>query len=75
MVQETQTLILYTHPDCGASAQAKEDFERDGIAFKEIDVTTVPGAVLELEKLTDGEHVTPVILDGATVTIGYDGVA
>ena len=74
MAQDIQTLIIYTHPDCDASAQLKLDYKRQGIAFKEIDVTEVPGAVKELEKLTDGEHLTPVIVEGDEVTIGYGGV-
>ncbi len=74
MVQETATIIIYTHPDCEASAQAKADFQRDGIAFKEIDVTVVPGAIEELERLTGGEHVTPVIVDGEMVIVGYGGL-
>ena len=74
MVQDTRTIIIYTHPDCDASAQAKADFQKDGIAYSEIDVTAVPGAVEELERLTDGERITPVILDGDMVIIGYGGV-
>lgn len=74
MIQETKTLIIYTHPDCDASAEAKAEFKKSGISYKEIDVTLVPGAVEELEKLTGGEHVTPVIVDGETVSIGYNGI-
>ena len=74
LAQETKTIIIYTHPDCDASADAKADFQRDGIPFKEIDVTMVSGAVAELEKLTGGEHITPVIVDGETVIVGYGGV-
>ena len=74
MAQETKTIIMYTHPDCDASSEAKADYARDEIAFTEIDVTKVPGAVEELEKLTGGEHITPVIVDGDMVIIGYGGV-
>ncbi len=74
LAQETKTIIIYTHPDCDTSADANVDFDRDGIPFKEIDVTVVPGAVAELEKLTGGEHITPVIVDGEMVIVGYGGV-
>lgn len=74
MAQQTQTIVIYTHPDCDASAQAKADFLKDDIPFREIDVTTVPGAVEELERLTGGEHITPVILDGDMVIVGYGGI-
>ena len=74
MVQETQTIIIYTHPDCDASAQAKADFQKDGIPYKEVDVTVVPGAIEELEQYTGGEHITPVIIDGEMVIVGYGGI-
>ncbi len=74
LVQDTQTIVIYTHPDCDASAQAKADFQKDGIAYREIDVTVVPGAVEELERLTGGDHITPVIIDGDMVIVGYGGV-
>lgn len=74
MVEATQTIIIYTHPDCDASAQLKADYQRDGIEFKEIDVTLVPGAIAALEKLTGGDHITPVIVDGEMVIIGYGGI-
>jgi glutaredoxin len=74
LVQDTRTIIIYTHPDCDASAQAKADFQKDGIAYSEIDVTAMPSAVEDLERLTGGERITPVILDGDMVIIGYGGV-
>ena len=74
LAQETNPIIIYTHPDCDTSADAKTDFQLDGIPFKEIDVTVIPGAVAELEKLTGGAHITPVIVDGEMVIVGYGGV-
>ncbi|MEE8442338.1 MAG: glutaredoxin family protein [Dehalococcoidia bacterium] len=74
MTQDTQTITIYTHPDCDASAGAKADFDRDGIAYKEIDVTLVEGAIDELLKLTGGERITPVVVDGEMVIVGYGGV-
>ncbi len=73
MVQDTQQLIIYTHPDCDASAGAKADLQRDGIEFREIDITREPGAIDELLKLTGGERITPVMVEGKLVTIGYKG--
>jgi len=74
LVQETQQLVIYTHPDCDASAEAKADFQRDGIEFREIDITEEPGAMEELLKLTGGERITPVMVEGKLVTIGYMGI-
>lgn len=75
MTQEkTATIIIYTHPDCSYSAAQKDDFMKDGVDFHEIDVALHPEAVPELERLTGGERITPVVVDGDTVTVGYFGV-
>ena len=73
MVEEP-TLTIYTHPDCHVSQAAKADFERDGISYKEIDISVVRGAFKELERLTGGQRITPVIVEGDAVTIDYGGV-
>ena len=73
-MEDVAVVTIYTHPDCDASAQLKLDYKRQGISFKEIDVTQVPGALKDLERLTDGEHLTPVILEGNEVIVGYGGV-
>ncbi len=75
MTQEKiATITIYTHPDCSYSTAAKDDFIRDGVEFYEIDVSRHPEAVPDLEKLTGGERITPVIVEGDTVTVGYHGV-
>ena len=75
MAQEkTATITIYTHPDCSYSTAAKDDYIRDGVEFYEIDVSRHPEAVPDLEKLTGGERITPVIVEGDTVTVGYHGV-
>ena len=71
---ETEFLIIYTHPDCEYSAAAKLEFDELSISYREIDVTKVPGAVEELERLTGGERITPVIVEDGRVTVGYMGV-
>ena len=75
MAQEkTASITIYTHPDCSYSTAAKDDYIRDGVEFYEIDVSRHPEAVPDLEKLTGGERITPVIVEGDTVTVGYHGV-
>ena len=71
---ESNALTIYTHPECDYSQAAKSDMEREGIPFTEIDVTVSPGAIAELERLTGGERITPVIVEGELVTVGYGGV-
>ena len=74
MTQSSEsTIILYTHPDCAFSAAAKMEYRRSKVAYTEIDVSKQPGKVEELLGLTNGERITPVIVDGGQVTIGFKG--
>ena len=75
MAQQTmEAVIIYTHPDCSYSTAQKEDFRKEGVQFREIDVSLHPEAVPELERLTGGERITPVVVEGDKVTVGYHGV-
>jgi len=69
------SLVIYTHPDCHVSQMVKADFTRDSIDYREIDISTVRGAFRELESLTGGQRVTPVIVEGDKITIGYGGMS
>lgn len=71
---ETPTIVVYTHPDCAYSSAVKIDYNNRGIAFKEIDISVHPEAVPELERLAGGERITPVIVEGDKVTIGFNGI-
>ena len=73
-MSQEPTLTIYTHPDCAYSQAALADLQKDGVPFKQIDVTLVDGATEELERLTGGERITPVMIEGELVTVGYGGV-
>ena len=74
MTQEaTSTLTVYTHPDCAFSAAAKMDFRRRRVQYQEIDLAKDPDRIPDLLALTDGQRITPVIVDGDKVTIGFNG--
>ena len=68
------TIVIYTHPDCSYSSAAKDEFLRNGIPFKEIDLSINPEAWQEVERLTGGERTTPVIVEGELVTVGFHGI-
>ncbi len=72
MTQENQ-VILYTHPDCAFSAAAKMDYRKRKVAYEEVDLSKQEDRVPELLGLTNGERITPVIVDNGTVTIGFKG--
>ena len=74
MAQSTEsTIIVYTHPDCAYSSAAKMDYRRNKTTYTEIDLSKQPDKVDELLSLTNGERITPVIVCGDQVTIGFKG--
>ena len=74
MTQGNQpAIVLYTHPDCAFSAAAKMDYRKRKLEFLEVDVSKQPDKIAELIQLTDGERLTPVIVENGTVTIGFKG--
>ena len=72
MTQKSQA-ILYTHPDCAFSAAAKMDYRKRKVAYEDVDLSKQEDRIPELLGLTNGERVTPVIVDNGTVTIGFKG--
>lgn len=75
MTQEkTATIILYTHPDCNYSDAQRADFVKDGVEFTEIDISLHPERIDELVQLTGGERITPVLVEGDKISVGYFGV-
>lgn len=74
MAQETGEIVLYTHPDCQGCDMVIDDLDAQGVGYRRIDVTEHPEAVPDLLKLTGGERVTPVMVKGDEVTIGYRGI-
>ncbi len=65
--------ILYTHPDCAFSAAAKMDYRKRKVDFVEIDVSKQPDKIPDLEQLSGGERVTPVMVENGNVIIGFKG--
>ena len=74
MTQSAQpTTMVYTHPDCAFSAAAKMDFRKRKVEYLEIDVSKEPDRIPELLEMTNGERITPVIVENGTVSIGFNG--
>ena len=67
-------LVMYTHPDCSYSNALKAEFDSEGRAYDEIDLSLKPDAWAEVEKLTGGERITPVTVEGGEVSVGFHGV-
>ena len=67
-------LLVYTRPDCTYSDALLHDLDNDGVEYKQIDLEMHPELVSELERLTGGERVTPVMVEGDLVIVGYHGI-
>ena len=65
--------LIYTHPDCAYSSAAKMDYRKRKIDYTEIDLSKKADQIPALLKLTNGERVTPVIVEDGVVTIGFKG--
>ena len=65
--------LIYTHPDCAYSSAAKMDYRKRKIEYTEIDLSKKADEIPGLLELTNGERVTPVIVEDVVVTIGFKG--
>lgn len=66
-------VTLYTRASCPFSARLRDELERRGARFAEVDVETRPERVPELVKLTGGRRIVPVLVDGATIAVAPQG--
>ena len=67
-------LVIYTRPDCTYSDALLHDLRKDGVEYRQVDLEEHPEFVGELERLTGGERVTPVMVEGELVIVGYHGI-
>ncbi len=65
--------LIYTHPDCAYSSAAKMDYRKRKIEYTEIDLSKKADQIPALLELTNGDRVTPVIVEDGVVTIGFKG--
>ena len=65
--------IIYTHPDCAYSSAAKMDYRKRKVPYTEIDLSKQADQIPSLLALTEGDRVTPVIVEDGVVTIGFKG--
>ncbi len=67
--------LMYSHPTCGYCDLMREELVEKAIDFEEIDVSKQPEMWSEVEKLSGGDKITPVLVhaDGQ-VEIGFRGI-
>ncbi len=65
--------IIYTKTGCPYCAAAKEDLEKRGIPYEEINITEHPEMRSKVIETTGGKNIVPVIIEGGTIIIGFSG--
>lgn len=67
--------IMYSHPTCGYCDLMREELLQENIDFEEIDVSKQPEMWNEVEKLSGGDRITPVLVrSNGEVEIGFRGI-
>jgi glutaredoxin len=69
-----ETITLYTHPDCSYSDALKSELDDLEVGYEEIDLSLDPDKWATVEELTGGERITPVMVTGDVVEVGFHGV-
>jgi len=67
----TDTIVVYSHPDCNYSDALKDELNELGITFEEIDLSREPDKWAIVEELSGGERITPVMVTGDVVEVGF----
>ena len=65
--------VLYTRAGCPLCDAKRAELGAAGVAFREIDVGTRREAIPELLKLTRGQRVVPVMVEGGRILIAPEG--
>ena len=74
MAKKTKS-IMYSHPTCGYCDLMREELIEKNLEFEEIDVSKTPEKWKEVEKLSAGDRITPVLVNpDGSVEIGFRGI-
>jgi len=65
-------ITIYITTTCPFCKAAKEDLDRRGIKYKEIDVSKDDDALEKMVKIS-GKRLVPVMVNGENVTVGFGG--
>ena len=73
--KENNKALMYSHPTCGYFDLMREELVEKSIDFEEIDVSKNPEMWKEVEKLSGGDRITPVLVrTNGEVEIGFRGI-
>jgi len=65
-------VIIYTRKNNISCRLLKRRFDKEGIEYKEIDVSQNAEAKMEMLKLSGGQDIVPVVVMDGEVTAGLD---
>ena len=74
MSTANKTITVYSTLGCGYTDMLKEQLDRDGIEYEEVNLSLHPERWPEVLPHTDGQRISPVMIDGDEVTIGFNGI-
>ena len=74
MSTASKTVTVYSTLGCGYTDMLKEQLDRDGIKYDEVNLSLHPERWPEVLPHTDGQRISPVMIDGEEVTIGFNGI-
>ena len=74
MTTTTKTVTVYSTVGCGYTKMLKEELDRDGIEYEEVNLSLHPDRWPEVLPHTDGQRISPVMIDGDEVTVGFNGI-
>ena len=74
MSTASKTVVVYSTVGCGYTDMLKEQLDRDGIEYEEVSLSLNPDRWDEVLPHTGGERISPVMIDGDEVTIGFNGI-
>ena len=73
MSTASNTVTVYSTVGCGYTDMLKAQLDQDGIEYEEVNLSLHPDRWPEVLPHTDGERISPVMIDGDEVTGGFNG--
>jgi glutaredoxin len=69
----TMPVLIYGKDNCPYTSAAREDHAKRNVAFEYVNVVADPARLKEMLKYSKGVRKVPVIVEGTSVTIGFNG--
>lgn len=66
-------VIIFGKDSCPYTMAARDDYSSRGVPFEYVNVKRNPARLAEMLRHSHGRRAVPVIVEGAVVTIGFDG--